>query len=609
MFSNFNKIFFTQKRPAIAVLLFFTLFSLLCSMTAFADNQSQRDIERHLGRGTPSCSLSKEDAEEFKDIVGHCYGLSVVWLYSKWLQFEHPEKASVYNDDWYKSTVTDIFGSWSNCDNIKKFASLVKELQISQAKGSDFFEKEMRRVDTDGKNIQKEYSIASLLTLEQLKQLLREDIIYDHKLILICSHNHATALFKDRDDYYYFDPNCPTGEHKVSSTDDVAELVFEANNFKLTKPSPLALIVFSFDERAQNYPLQEEILDRINPSLVSDNNYADEMTGLHLAAKHVCIESVRYFLSKGVNIDECDAMGWTALEFAAQSGSLEIIGLLYEERARLIKNYKNDGSISLRSAAEYGHLETVRLLLEKGVDPNSVNTALMFAAKNGHLEIVLLLLEKKAEPNWVDRKGYTTLMYAAKNGHLEIVRLLFGKGANPKLITRIGFTALMFAAKNGHPEIVQLLLETGADPNSVNKESHTALILAIQKGHFEVAKLLLEKGAKPDLIDEDGNTALRWAVLNGHLEIVRLLLEKGAQLDLVDERDWTALMLAAQNGCLEIVRLLLEKGADFALTNEDGETALIIARSKGYSEIAEVIEKAIKKKKQQKNTEKRRTEL
>lgn len=280
---NLNKIIFTQKRSTIFILLFATLFSLFCSSSSSATyDQSQTNISQVLGENpSPTCSLEIADVFYYSFDPGICYGLSAVWLYSKWLQFTYPEKVIAYNGDWYKSTVSDILGFWSDCDNIKKFALLVKKLQKSQYDRT--FEKEMNQLDF-GKKTQKEYSISSLLTLKQLQQLLKENIIHDHKLVFIYSHNHTTALFKDGDGYYYFNPNSSTGECKVYLIDEVAELIFIANRFDRTKSSPLALEVFSFDKQIQNYPSQREILDRINPSLVSENDYANETTGLHLAA-------------------------------------------------------------------------------------------------------------------------------------------------------------------------------------------------------------------------------------------------------------------------------------------------------------------------------------
>jgi hypothetical protein len=394
----FNKIIFTQKWPAVSTLLFLSIFSLFCSTTIFAqnhdvDDQSQLYIMQLLGNGTPSCVLPDIDAKKFKDLEGHCFGFSAMWAYSKWLQFVQSEKVNIpnYNDStWYKNTITDILGAWSDCDNIKKFAFLIKKFQDSQ---SGTFEKEVNQfVDTNGKKTQREYSIASLLTLEQLKQLLRENIIHDHKLIFIFSHNHATALFKDRNDYYYFDPNASNGEYKVSSTDNVAELVFEAIDFDPIKPSPLALQVFSFDEKERDYPNQQEVLDRIHPALVCESNYADETTGLQMAALCGCLESVLYFLNKNPSVD------------------------LYDKNGR---------------------------------------TALLFAVNSGHLGIILLLLDKGANHKVIDIDGCTLLMYAASSGHLEVVSLLLEKGADPNMIDKDGKRAITYAVENNHPEIAQ----------------------------------------------------------------------------------------------------------------------------------------------------------
>ena len=46
---------------------------------------------------------------------------------------------------------------------------------------------------------------------------------------------------------------------------------------------------------------------------------------------------------------------------------------------------------ALRCAAENGHFEVVKLLVEKGADIHALNDyALRYAAENGHLEVVKL---------------------------------------------------------------------------------------------------------------------------------------------------------------------------------------------------------------------------
>jgi len=268
-----------QKRMTRAILLLITLSSLLYSVISFADNyefqkddQSQEHILTILSEGLPACPLIKEDTDWNH---GYCFGMSSAWLYSKWLQLTHPEK---YQGNWYKYTISDILNNWSDCNNIRKFALLIEKIHNSQVLGT--FAKEMNLLDTDGKKIQREYSIASLLTLNQLSQLLDENnLIQEHKLIHIHSHGHATALFKDQGNYYYFDPDSSIEEYKVTSVSEVAKLIFAANSFNPEKPSPLLLQIFSFDGKNQNlpYPDAQKVLDRINPTLNCERHYANEI--------------------------------------------------------------------------------------------------------------------------------------------------------------------------------------------------------------------------------------------------------------------------------------------------------------------------------------------
>ena len=50
--------------------------------------------------------------------------------------------------------------------------------------------------------------------------------------------------------------------------------------------------------------------------------------------------------------------------------------------------------------------------------------ALHIAAKYGHVETVRLLVDKNAEIDKVDRDGWTPLMIASQGGHAEVVEQL-----------------------------------------------------------------------------------------------------------------------------------------------------------------------------------------
>lgn len=384
-----------KARQTISTLSFLIWFFLVFSSTTLADvayiNNSQGHIRHLLGTGMSECHLGKEDTKYFKEASESCFGLSAVWLYSQWLQFVHPEKVGAYNGNW-RNTIGDILGTGANCDNIKKFASLVRKLHDSQYTCT--FKKEMSKLG-DGYKIQREYSITSLLTLDQLKQLLKEDIVREHKLILIHSHNHTTALFKNAGHYYYFDPNYIKDEIRTLSTDRIARSIFKSNNFNHDKSSPLSLEIFSFDEKIPQYPSNKEIFEHINPSLVCDGGCPDGTTGLHQAANLGCNDSVIYFLERGVNPDMIDKHGWTALMHAVR----------------------------------YNQSESVRLLLKKGASPDVIDveknwTALMLAVCYNRIEIIQLLLAHKADPRVPRENGITALMLAEYLDYTEIVKLL-----------------------------------------------------------------------------------------------------------------------------------------------------------------------------------------
>ena len=168
---------------------------------------------------------------------------------------------------------------------------------------------------------------------------------------------------------------------------------------------------------------------------------------------------------------------------------------LNEQTLNLVQRITQYGSkIILLSASLKGQLEVVRLLLDRGVDPNLKNTsgktALLSASEKGQLEAVRLLLNGGADPNLQDIYGKTALIWASEKGHLEVVRLLLDREADPDLRDMNRMTALMLAAKNGRLEVVRLLLERGADPNLRDRNRRTVLMLASRNDHTKVVRLL-----------------------------------------------------------------------------------------------------------------------
>ena len=132
-------------------------------------------------------------------------------------------------------------------------------------------------------------------------------------------------------------------------------------------------------------------------------------------------------------------------------------------------------------------------------------------------------------------------MYASLDGHTDIVKLLLERGADPNIKHSIyGHTALMKATENSHIDIIRILLESDVDINIQNSYGDASLIYASREGRIEIVRLLLENGADPNIKNNWSETPLMMASISGHSDIVRLLLERGADINIQNRYGFTA---------------------------------------------------------------------
>jgi uncharacterized protein len=141
-----------------------------------------------------------------------------------------------------------------------------------------------------------------------------------------------------------------------------------------------------------------------------------------------------------------------------------------EEKAR--KLLPPDGELSIFEAAAFGRTERLAGILD--ADPRQATafsedgfTALHLAIFGRQEEAVRLLLERGADPNALSTGEIAKvppLGTAAFAGSTALARLLLDSGADPNVRGEGGFTALHSAAQNADEELARLLLERGADP-------------------------------------------------------------------------------------------------------------------------------------------------
>ena len=180
------------------------------------------------------------------------------------------------------------------------------------------------------------------------------------------------------------------------------------------------------------------------------------------------------------------------LELRWQSGVVQVFEGLPINQEHVISEFLNTSEGILFKAAWTGDVTTLR---NTNADVNAKDalgrTPLGIAAEKGHAEVVKFLIENGAEVNITDSSDNTPLIFIIhKTGNLEITERLLERGAIVNAQNRTGETALMYAAWRGHSEIVRLLLAYHADVTLKNKQGDTALTLAESKKHLEIVQML-----------------------------------------------------------------------------------------------------------------------
>nr|ACX37089.1 potassium channel [Zygophyllum xanthoxylum] len=183
-----------------------------------------------------------------------------------------------------------------------------------------------------------------------------------------------------------------------------------------------------------------------------------------------------------------------SLCFAANRGDDSLLHQLLK-RGLDANESDNNGRTALHIAASKGSENCVLLLLDYGADPNSRdsegNVPLWEAMSAGHEQVVKLLIENGARLSVGDVGQFACSAAEANNLNLlkEIVRCE-GDITLPKAT---GTTALHVAVSEANLDIVKYLLDQGADVSKPDVHGWTPRDLADQQGHEEIKAIFKSK--------------------------------------------------------------------------------------------------------------------
>ena len=224
---------------------------------------------------------------------------------------------------------------------------------------------------------------------------------------------------------------------------------------------------------------------------------ANKITPLLMAITNNQPDTADLLIQDGAEINTSDFWGRTPLWAAVEMRNME---------------YSRTGEHNV----DREHLlQVIRTLLDRGANPN---------ARTAEVPPTRLYLLGLGDLSWVDFTGQTPFVRAALSGDLSVMKLLLEKGADPNIPTASSTTALMAAAGVNwvmaqtftedmatQLEAVRLCLDKGADVNAANSMGLTAVFGAANRGADQILTFLVERGARLDIKDKEGRTPMVWA--------------------------------------------------------------------------------------------------
>jgi uncharacterized protein len=206
---------------------------------------------------------------------------------------------------------------------------------------------------------------------------------------------------------------------------------------------------------------------------------------------------------------------------ALKAGDQPAAARLLDAHPDLLSGRNAQGASWLATSIYYGQPAIARLFVERGVQPDPFEAAML-----GDLPRLRAFVELEGgEVNSFAPDGFPLLGLAVFFGQKEIFQYLMDYGADVSLAAKnpTGVTPLHAAAARGDVESARALLARGADPNARQQSGYVALHSAAQNGRRDLAELLLAHGAEREARSADGQTAADFAAKAGYAELATFL--------------------------------------------------------------------------------------
>lgn len=339
-----------------------------------------------------------------------------------------------------------------------------------------------------------------------------------------------------------------------------------------------------------------------------------------------------YLVSKGLSLNSTDNNGYTAFDYAAKIGNVQLMKALAKKGIKPSPN-----ALLLAAAGTYrtaNGLDTYQYLVDElKIDPlitnkEGQNVLHAITRKQNQDDVIAYFLDKGVDAHKVDKDGNTPFMNAAGGKSLQAVEAMLPKVKNINAVNANGETALLNAVKGSTGAVVKLLLENGAAIQVQDKEGYGLAYYLIEsyqpqgggrggRGGFggggggrggapqnagsggagrpqqqapvqaddfgDKLKALQAKGVDLTSPQKDGSTLYHLAIAKNDLDLLKKLAPLQIDVNAKDAEGLTVLHKAAMVSRDDVLlKYLLSIGAKKEITTSFDETAYALAQENEF---------------------------
>jgi ankyrin repeat protein len=273
----------------------------------------------------------------------------------------------------------------------------------------------------------------------------------------------------------------------------------------------------------------------LHRGLQIDNVDVDGYTALHYAVRHQNRRFLKFLLENGADANLPDELGNYPIMTAIMTGNIELTQILLQHNVNL--NVCSDEGLTplyLMIQKKFtdmvfdviGKIKNINICTDEGF------SILMIACEIGDHRVVKCLLKYEWDLNRQSIHGWNAMHYAASRGNIKVVELLYKHGMDINVLTNKKKPSLFFVHPDNIESFLSITTEIDIHYTTPAGDNILHLLTAHEKPNLYALELLIERGVNINQRNKTGNTPLHNACIHNQQYTVEILLRSGVIMDI-----------------------------------------------------------------------------